>query len=92
MFQAIKRLSLAPLYAIFAPTDGFAEFVVVVSLTVTIVLAFTGKLTDSYAAALTAISGFGVVHDNCSAWLARRLERSSGQPPVIAPRNLPAAQ
>ena len=71
MFQAIRNISFAPLYAVFAPRDGFAEFVVVVSLTVTIVLAFTGKLTDSYAAALTAISGFGVVHDNCSAWLAR---------------------
>lgn len=91
MFQAIRRFSFAPLYAIFAPADGFAEFVVVVSLTVTIVLAFTGKLTDSYAAALTAISGFGVVHDNCSAWLARRLEKFQ-KPPVIASGSSPAAQ
>lgn len=96
MFQAIsraiKKFSLAPLYAIFAPADGFAEFVVVVSLAAAITLASLGKLSDSFAGCLTAIGGFGVIHDNCSAWLARRLERNSGQPPVVAPSNPPAAQ
>lgn len=69
------NFSLKPIYGFFAPADGFAEAVVVLSLTATIVLAFTGKLTDAYAAALTAIGGIGVVHDNCSAYLAQRLSR-----------------
>jgi hypothetical protein len=69
------HFSLKPIYEFFAPADGFAEAVIVVSLTATIVLAFMGKLTDSYAAALTAIGGLGVVHDNCSAWLAGKLGR-----------------
>lgn len=64
--------SLSPIYRFFAPTDGFAEFIVVVSLTAMIALAFMGKLTDSFAAALTAIGGLGVVHDNCAVWLAGR--------------------
>jgi hypothetical protein len=91
MFQAIKRFSLAPLYAIFAPADGFAEFVVVVCLAASITLAALGKLTDSFAGCLTAIGGFGVIHDNCTVWLARRLERVE-KPPVVAPSNPPAAQ
>lgn len=62
--------SLKPLYQFFAPVDGFAEFVVIVSLAAMILLAFEGKLTDSFAAALTAIGGLGVVHDNCAAWIA----------------------
>jgi len=65
--------SLKPLYQFFAPVDGFAEFVVIVSLTAMIALAFMGKLTDSFAAALTAIGGLGVVHDNCAAWIALKL-------------------
>ena len=74
-------MSLKPLYQFFAPADGFAEFVVIISLTATIVLAFTGKLTDSYAAALTAIGGLGVVHDNCSTWLAAKLHRDEHNEP-----------
>lgn len=66
-------LSLGPVYQFFAPTEGFAEFVIVVSLTAIIVLAFLNKLTDSFAAALTAIGGLGVVHDNCTSFLARKL-------------------
>lgn len=69
--MAIK-FHFAPVYEFFAPADGFAEFVVVVSLASVIVLAFLSKLTDSYAAALTAIGGFGVIHDNASAYLAHR--------------------
>jgi hypothetical protein len=69
-------ISLKPIYQFFAPTDGFAEFVVVVCLVAVIVLAFLNRLTDSFAAALTAIGGFGVVHDNCAAWLASRLADS----------------
>jgi len=65
-------LSLKPIYQIFAPTDGFAEFVIVVSLTSIVVLAFMNKLTDSFALSLTAIGGLGVVHDNCAVWLANR--------------------
>lgn len=65
--------SLSPIYKFFAPVDGFAEFVVVVSLTAIIALAFMGKLTDSFAAALTAIGGLGVVHDNCAVWLAGKI-------------------
>ena len=75
MFPAIKRLSFAPVYAMFAPVDGFAEFVVVVSMTAVIILAALGKLTDSFAACLTAIGGFGVIHDNCSVWLANKFDR-----------------
>lgn len=67
------KFSLKPIYGFFAPADGFAEFVVLMSLTATVVLAFMGKLTDAYAAALTAIGGLGVVHDNCSAWLAGKI-------------------
>jgi hypothetical protein len=77
------KLSLKPIYEFFAPADGFAEAVVILSLTATIILAFIGKLTDSYAAALTAIGGIGVVHDNCSAYLAQRLscaEQRTGRP------------
>lgn len=66
-----------PVYEFFAPSDGFAEFVVVVSLAAVITLASLGKLTDSFAAALTAIGGFGVVHDNCSAWLANKAAKFS---------------
>ena len=84
------KISLSPVYAFFAPIDGFAETVVVTSLVAVIVLAALGKLTDSFAGCLTAIGGFGVVHDNCSAWLARRLAKD--QPPVVAPSNPPAAQ
>lgn len=69
------KLSFAPIYSFFRPVDGFAETVVVVSLAATVTLAFLGKLTDSYAAALTAIGGLGVIHDNCSSWLAQRLEK-----------------
>lgn len=73
MFQAIKKFSFAPVYGIFAPRDGFAEFVVVVSLAAIIVLAAVNRLNDAFAASLTAIGGLGVVHDNCSVWLARKL-------------------
>lgn len=90
MFQAIKKFSLAPMYAIFAPADGFAEFVVVVSLVAAITLASLGKLSDSFAGCLTAIGGFGVIHDNCSAWLARKL--ADHQPQVVAPSDPPAAR
>jgi hypothetical protein len=80
------HFNLKPVYEFFAPTDGFAEFVIVVSLAATIALAFMGKLTDSYAAALTAIGGLGVVHDNCSAWLANKLVgmkmANGGTPPA----------
>lgn len=68
-------MNLAKFYRLFAADEGFGEFVVVTSLTAVIVLAFMGKLTDSFAAALTAIGGFGVVHDQCSAWLARKLDK-----------------
>ncbi len=70
------KWSFQPVYQFFAPTDGFAEFVVVVSLAAIIGLAFTGKLTDSFAAALTAVGGLGVVHDNCAVWLANRAPKS----------------
>lgn len=82
------HFSLKPIYEFFAPTDGFAEAIIVVSLTATIILAFMGKLTDSYAAALTAIGGLGVVHDNCSAWIAQKVssrwgnQDNQGSPPT----------
>jgi len=72
------KLSLKPVYEFCAPANGYAEFVVLVSLFALITLAFIGKLTDSFAAALTALGGLGVVHDNCSVWLARKLGVSSG--------------
>jgi hypothetical protein len=70
-------ISLKPIYQMFAPVDGFAEFVVLVSLTAIIVLAFMHILTDAFAMALTAVGGLGVVHDNCAAYLASRAERFS---------------
>lgn len=62
-------------YQFCAPVDGFAEFVVLVSLTAMIALAFVGKLTYSFAGALTAIGSLGVIHDNCAAWIAAKLEK-----------------
>lgn len=70
---------MKPIYAFFSPTDGFAEFVVVVSLAAMIALAFMGKLTDSFAGALTAIGGLGVIHDNCAAWIANKLAREESR-------------
>ncbi len=65
--------SLSKFYAIFAPqSDGFAEFVVVVSLAAMVTLAFMSRLTDSFAGALTAIGSLGVIHDNVTCWLASR--------------------
>lgn len=67
------KLSLAPFYQFFAPQEGFAEAIVFISLSAIIILAFMGRLTDAFATALTAVGGLGVVHDNCSVWLARKL-------------------
>lgn len=69
------KFSMQPVYAFFAPVDGFAEFVVIISLTAMVVLAFLGKLTDAFAGALTAIGSLGVVHDNCAAWIATKLAK-----------------
>ena len=69
------KLSFQPVYQFFAPVDGFAEFVVVVSLAAMIALAFMNRLTDSFAGALTAIGGLGVIHDNCAAYLATKASR-----------------
>jgi len=69
------NLNLKPVYGFFAPSDGFAEFVIVISLSAVIILAFMNRLTDSFAAALTAIGGLGVVHDNCAVWLANRASK-----------------
>jgi hypothetical protein len=59
-------------YAFFAGSDGFGEFIVCVALFAAIVLAFIGKLSDSYAATIVSIGGLGVVHDNVAAWLERK--------------------
>lgn len=69
------KVSLQPVYQFFAPVDGFAEAIVVVSLVAMITLAFMNRLTDSFAGALTAIGGLGVVHDNCAAYLATKAVR-----------------
>lgn len=69
------KISMQPIYQIFAPVDGFAEFVVIISLAAMIALAFMGKLTDSFAGALTAIGSLGVIHDNCAAWIATKLAK-----------------
>lgn len=69
------KFSMSPVYSFFSPTDGFAEFVVIISLTAMIALAFMGKLTDSFAGALTAIGSLGVIHDNCAAWIATKLAK-----------------
>jgi hypothetical protein len=47
---------------------GFGEFIVVISLLATIVLAATNHLTGSFAAALTSIGGFGVIHDQLTCY------------------------
>jgi hypothetical protein len=72
------KLSLKPVYEFCAPTNGYAEFIVLLSLSAIIGLAIAGKLTDAFAAALTSLGGLGVIHDNCTAWLARRLEKKDG--------------
>lgn len=47
---------------------GFGEFVVVVSLAAAIALAATNHLTGAFACTLTSIGGFGVVHDQLTAY------------------------
>ena len=42
---------------------GFGEFTTIVALTATIVLAFMHRLDGSFAASITAIGGWGVIHD-----------------------------
>jgi hypothetical protein len=69
------QFNMKPVYQFFSPVDGFAEFVVVISLAAMITLAFMGKLTDSFAGALTAIGSLGVIHDNCAAWIATKLAK-----------------
>ncbi len=47
---------------------GFGEFVVVLSLIAAIALAATDHLTSSFAATLTSIGGFGVIHDQLTVY------------------------
>jgi putative effector of murein hydrolase LrgA (UPF0299 family) len=51
---------------------GFGEFVVIISLVAAISLAATNRLTDAFAATLTAIGAFGVIHDQCTSWQDRK--------------------
>lgn len=60
---------------VYAAFGGFGEFVVVISLAATIVLAATSHLTGSFAAALTSIGGFGVIHDQLSAYQDARSQK-----------------
>jgi hypothetical protein len=62
------KLSLKPIYGFFAPTDGFAEFIIVLSLIAGVVLAFLSRLTESYAAMLTALNIGAIAHDNLSSY------------------------
>lgn len=47
---------------------GFGEFIVVLSLVSAIALAATNHLTGSFAATLTSIGGFGVIHDQLTVY------------------------
>jgi hypothetical protein len=73
--------SLKPIYAFFAPADGFAEAVVLVSLTAAIVLAFLSKLTDSYAATLTALNIGAIAHDNLTTYFESKRKENAIQKP-----------
>ena len=58
-------MKLTGLYDFFG---GFGEFCTVLSLIAAIVLAAVGKLTGSFASALVAINGFGIIHDQVTVW------------------------
>ena len=58
-------MSLVKVYSWFG---GFGEFCTIVSLIAAIVLAAVGKLTGSFASALVAINGFGIIHDQATVW------------------------
>jgi hypothetical protein len=60
---------LTKLYAQFG---GFGEFMTVTPLVAAIVLASFGKLTEAFACTLTAMGGFGVIHDQLTDWQAKR--------------------
>ena len=70
---------MQPIYGFFAATEGFGEFCIVVSLTAIIVLAFLGKLTDSFAAALTAMNIGGIAHDQMTTWQQRWRDKHDNQ-------------
>ncbi len=51
---------------------GFGEFIVVISLVAAVCLAATRHLDGSFAATLTSIGGFGVIHDQLSDYQNRK--------------------
>jgi hypothetical protein len=68
-------MNLTKLYAWFG---GFGEFCTVVCLVSAIVLAFTGKLTGSYAAAISAVGGWGVIHDQLTDYQRDHAPKNEG--------------
>jgi hypothetical protein len=57
---------------IFEFCGGFAEFMMLLALFASIVLAAVGRLTPSFAGAITAIGGFSIAHDQLSQWNNRK--------------------
>ena len=70
------KLSLAPIYQFFAPTDGFGEFVTLLCLSLITILAWFNKLTNAYAACLSALNVSAVAHDHLTCWLAQRAKEN----------------
>ena len=70
-FDKLKQ-GLFILSPVYRACGGFGEFVVVVCLSAAITLAFMGKLTGAFAEALTAIGGFGVIHDQLTDFQANK--------------------
>lgn len=71
----MKFPNMQPVYNFFG---GFGEFMTVVPLVAAIVLAWFGKLNEAFAAALTAIGGFGVIHDQLGQYQDRKDRQQNG--------------
>jgi hypothetical protein len=71
------KFAMKEVYAWFSDGDGFGEFCTVISLVALIVLAACGRLTEAFAAGLTAINGFGIIHDNVGTYLAAKLGKKN---------------
>lgn len=73
-----KKLNLVSVYNFFG---GFAETITIVGLIAGITLAFFGKLSESFAAMITAIGGSSIAHDQLTQWNNRRDKDDSNVPP-----------
>ena len=87
------KINFSPVYQFFAPVDGFGEFITILCLTLVTILAWTHRLTEAYAACLTAINVSGVAHDHLTGWLEQRAKvySATGVPTVQTTVNQNAA-